>query len=185
MGYILAAKWFLSFWCNYSQQPLSSSFLSESVWWDLQAGLLLCVWEALICMRMPSTFCVCVCVKKVYHTPWFQHIKNTQTHYTHVHHAWLYRLPWLQVMLKFSNSTNKQQSQINSQTSLKQHLPLTTSAHQLKGSHRRSIKIDSLFGRWVPKYAAFSFTTSGTDTDKMETVQRCWDASASTELLWC
>ncbi len=83
------------------------------------------------------------------------------------------------------NSTNKHHSQINSQTSLKQHLPLTTSAHQLKGSHRRSIKIDSLLGRRVSKYTAFSFTSDGTDTNKMENVRRRCAASVSTKLLWC
>lgn len=41
-------------------------------------------------------------------------------------------------------STNKHHSRINRQTSLKQHLPLTTSTHQLKGSHRRSMPIGSL-----------------------------------------
>lgn len=80
--------------------------------------------------------------------------------------------------------TNKHHGQINSLTSLKQHLPLTTSAHQLKGSHRRSIKIDSLHGRRVSKYEAFSNTTDGTDTNKMENVQRRWTAPVSTKLLW-
>ena len=54
-------------------------------------------------------------------------------------------------------SANKHHSRINRQTSLKQHLPLTTSTHQLKGSHRRSMPIGSLLWRQVSKYAALSF----------------------------
>lgn len=155
MGYILAAKWFL-FWCNYSQQTLSASFLC----WDLPACVL-CVWEALIYVRMPSTYIVCE-----------QSKLHTMISVHKTHRLCASRLIILITLpssdLQIPNSTNKHHSQINSQTSLKQHLPLTTSAHQLKGSHRRSIKIDSLFGRRVSKYTAFSFTTDGTDKQNGE-----------------
>lgn len=82
-------------------------------------------------------------------------------------------------------SKNKHHRQINSQTSLKLHLPLTTSAHHLKGSHWRLIKIDSLLRRKVSKYTAFIFTADGIVRNKMEKMQRRWVVSVSTKLLWC
>lgn len=180
MGYILAAKWFLSlsfFWCNYSQRTSSSSFFRHSGWWDLQAGLL-CVGR----FNMHAHAFYFLCVKQAYNTRWFQYIKTHRLCASCL--IILITLPSSDAQIP--NSKNKHHSQINSQTSLKQHLPLTTSAHQLKGSHRRSIKIDSLLGRRVSKHTAFSFTTDGTDTSKMEGAQRCWAASVSTKLLlWC
>ncbi len=120
------------------------------------------------------------CTEKAHHTRWFQCIKTQRLCASRL--IILITLPSSDAHIP--HPTNKHHGQINRQTSLKQHLPLTTSAHQLKGSHRRSIEIDSLHGWRVSKYAAFSFTTDGTDTNKMEKVQRRWAASVSTKLFW-
>lgn len=173
MGYILAAKWFL-FWCNYSQQTFSSSFLR--VWVVRFTG---CFVERVGSFNMHAYAFYFLHVKKAYHTRWYQYIEKRTSLVQHA--SWLSWLLCLQIMLKFPT----QHSQINRQTSLKQHLPLTTSAHQLKGSQWRSIKIDSLFGRQVSKHTAFSFTTDGTGTNKMENAKRCWAISVLTKLLWC
>lgn len=87
--------------------------------------------------------------------------------------------PSIQERFRIPQSTNKRQSRINSQTSLKQHLPPTTSAHQLKGSHRRSMKTDSLRGRRVPRHTAFSFPNRW--HWHKENVRRC--CAVSTKLL--
>lgn len=133
------------FWCNYSQQTLLIVifyfFLRESGWLGF-TGRFVCarVWEALICV--PSTSCVWR--KRVIH-----HDFGTHTHKKHKTRRLCASCLIILITLPSSDaqiprSTNKHHSRINRQTSLKQHLPLTTSTHQLKGSHRRSMPIGSL-----------------------------------------
>lgn len=66
---------------------------------------------------------------------------------------------------KISPSANKRKSQINSQTSLKQHLPLATSAHPLKGSHRWSMRLTASSGA---RLKIRSVQTGDADTNKTE-----------------
>lgn len=122
---------------------LSSSSLRESGWWDF----VVCVGS----FNMHAHAFYFLCVRKANHTQWFQRVRTHRLCASCL--IILITLPSSDALIP--HPTNKHHSQINSQTSLKQHLPLTTSAHQLKGSHPRSIKIDSLLGRRVPASADF------------------------------
>lgn len=149
------------FWCNYSQQTLLIViffFFFKRVW--------------VVGIYGPICLCACVgsfnmcafdflCVKKACHTRWFRH---THTHKKHKTRRLCASCLIILITLPSSDaqiprSTNKHHSRINRQTSLKQHLPLTTSTHQLKGSHRRSMPIGSLLWSESQNTQRYVFST--------------------------
>lgn len=165
------------FWCNYSQQTLLIIIFFKRVWvvGIYGADLFVRVWEALICV--PSTSCVWR--KRVIHDDFGAHTHTQKKHKTRRLCAScliiLITLPSSDAQIP--RSTNKHHSRINRQTSLKQHLPLTTSTHQLKGSHRRSMPIGSLLWSKSQNTQRYVFSTG---TNKTTRARRRWAVSIPT-----
>lgn len=108
-----------------------------------------------MCLRLP------VCEESVSYTMISAH---THTHKKHKTRRLCASCLIILITLPSSDaqiprSTNKHHSRINRQTSLKQHLPLTTSTHQLKGSHRRSMPIGSLLWSESQNTQRYVFST--------------------------